>query len=587
MVSGSRWSRKAVFAVATVAILALSFSATAAFGAGAVPFKDAHFSGYATGTVLHADALQTSGTRLVDVEEAFTGSAVRSDGLTPRIKNEMDREVTPAAPGKKSQGRGSGVEVGLVNAPPDTEPNALILTSKSESLAPPSTNLDTQDITPLPANPLVYASLLRGQSQALWAEDQCIVGRDISFGRGHAADVQLLSQTLSNVGDTPKLDQPLVATDSSINDPERAVASSYSHEFLDVQRNATGHPIGLAFGLTSEARMTIAPITLFKGTPQEITLEFAGEWVLRAVAGGIPGSAFIHYGPGAVSPSTPILRLIQNGAVQDIVTLQDITGALGMDTGINITIPGLLELSIGENPRAIGGAFGTDPAIDKVNGTSAAAAVDVVRIKILNTDAATHVADIRLGHMEVKTQVPAGGIDCGIPVTKSASPRGVTVNQSFVVTIKIDNPFGCDLTGVKVVDAITTKGDAKFQVVGTNPTANTVPAGSNLDSGTIIWNNIGSIPKGGTKSVTATVKAQGGGGEIDDIANVSAVLGNCQGQGEGNQMVGKSIQLRVPVVLKLKLPPTGVGTSTATFLGALALISLAGVGIRQLRRTTI
>ena len=579
MVSRSRWGRKAVFAVAIVATLALSFSATAAFGAGAVPFKDATFSGYASGTVLHADALQTGGTRIVDAEEAFTGSAVDSQGLKT-IHNEVDRVVSSANPAKNSSGRGSGLEVGLVNSPEDAD-NALILAGESKSAAPPSTNLDTQEFA-VPAGPLAYASLLRGQSQALWAEDQCIVGRDISFGRGHAADVQLLSTT-ATANDDGTLDQPLIATDSTSNDPGRAVASSYSHEYMDVQRNSTGHPIGLAFGLTSEARMTIAPVTLLKGTPSEFTLEFLGEWVLRAVAGGIPGSAYIHYGPGDVSPSTPILRVIQNGDVTDIVKLQDILG----DTGVDIPIPGVADVTIGEAPRAIGGAFGSNPPVDKVNGTSASAAVDVVRVKLLEQDPTTHAADIRIGHMEVKTQVPAGGIDCGIPVTKSASPPGVTVNQNFVVTIKIDNPFGCDLTGVRVVDAITTRGDAKFQVVDTNPNANTVPAGSNLDSGTIIWNNIGSIPKGGTKSVTATIRAQGGGGEIDDIANVSAVLGNCEGQGEGNQMVGKSIQLRVPVVLKLKLPPTGVGTSPEAYVAALTLLSLAGVGIRQLRRNSI
>jgi len=71
------------------------------------------------------------------------------------------------------------------------------------------------------------------------------------------------------------------------------------------------------------------------------------------------------------------------------------------------------------------------------------------------------------------------------------------------------------------------------------------------------------------------------------VADVSAVLGGCEGEGNGTQMVGKSLQLRVPVVLKLKLPPTGVGTSTTTYLTALSLLSLAGVAIRQLRRSTI
>src|ERR1051325_1038827 len=220
----SRWGGKAVVVVATVATLALTFSATAAFGAGAVPFKDAHFSGYATGTFPHVDALRNvvPDTTLADIEEAFTGAAVNSDGLK-RIKNEMDREVTPAGADKNSQGRGSALEVGLVNAPPDTEPNGLILTAKSQSLAPPSTTLDTQEIAPLPANPLVYASLLRGQSQALWSTDQCIIGQDISFGRGDAADVQVLSTTLSNTEGPPLWDEPLLSTDSSVPDTGRTV----------------------------------------------------------------------------------------------------------------------------------------------------------------------------------------------------------------------------------------------------------------------------------------------------------------------------------------------------------------------------
>jgi len=274
-----------------------------------------------------------------------------------------------------------------------------------------------------------------------------------------------------------------------------------------------------------------------------------------------------------VSPSTPVLRVLQDGVVQGELKLQDILG----NAGLVIPIPGVAEVAVGEDPRAIGGDADSNPT---VNATTASAAVDVVRVKLADGQ----IADIRLGHMETKAIVPAGGIDCGIPVTKSASPKGVTVNQSFVVSIKIDNPFGCDLTAVKVVDLITTDGSAKFQVLDTNPNADTVPSGSNLDSGTIIWNNIGGIPKGGTKTVTVTIRAQGGGGIIKDIAGVTSVLANCTGQGNGQQLVGKSLPLQVPVVLKLKLPPTGVGTSATTVLAALILLSLAGVTIRQIRR---
>jgi hypothetical protein len=580
----SRRGGKAVFVVAAVAALALSFSAMAAFGAAPVAFKDAHFSGYASGTVVHADLLQSGGTRVANADEAFSGSAVNSDGLT-KINNEVQRPVVPANAAKNSYGRGSAIEANLL-AENDAEAD-LTLIGKSESIAPPSTNLDTQDIQ-LPANPLVYASLLRGQSQALWSDSQCIVGRDISFGRGHAADVQLISTSLSNVGDTAQLDQPLVATDSSFNDSGRAVASSYSHEFLDVQRDKNLKPIGTAFGTNSEARMTIAPVTLFKGTDNEITVEVAGEWVLRAAAGGTPGSAWVRYGPeDTESPSTPVVTIHQTGVANRIVTLQQL---LATQTGVIIPISPVLEVRVGEDPRALGNSDPESQPAIAADGTSASGAVDVVKVVLLAPDEETHVADIRVGHMEASAKTPAGGINCGIPVTKTANPPGVTVNQSFVVTIKIDNPFGCDLTAVKVVDNITTEGGARFEVVGTNPTANVVPAGDHLASGTIVWNNIGSIPKGGTKSVTTTIKAQNvndQGGVIADVADVSAVLGGCEGQGNGTQLVGTSLPLHVPVVLKLQLPPTGVGTSATTALAALGLLSLAGVAIRQMRRTTI
>ncbi len=50
-------------------------------------------------------------------------------------------------------------------------------------------------------------------------------------------------------------------------------------------------------GLQSETRQTIAPVTLFKGTPFQFTIEVLGEWALRAVADGAAGGSSIHYGP--------------------------------------------------------------------------------------------------------------------------------------------------------------------------------------------------------------------------------------------------------------------------------------------------
>ena len=571
--------RKAIIMVAAVAILALAIGIAAP--ATAVPFNEADFNGYATGNLVFAKALST-GTgadevAIANATEGFTGASVDSNGLGA-IHNEMNRLVVPAQAAKKTYGRGSGIELGLVKGPDETNDLELQI---AHAAAPPSNHEIADLLGPLSASPLAYASALRGEAEANWNSNAtCVLGKDLSNGLGYTADVELIETGTTNPT-TGKFGAPLVATNAPT--PERAVAQTFSHTFLDVQQNKAGHPIGLKFGLSSEVRETIAPVTLFKGTPNQITIEVGGEWILRSTAGGIPGSAHVTYGPGQVGAQVPLLRVLDaDNNLLGALNLHDIP--IFPPEGLEIEIPSVAVITIGEDPRQIGDYDGTKQPIVAANGTSAAAAVDVVRVRLL--DGA--LGDIRIGHMETKAVVPVGGIDCGIPVNKTASPAGVSVNQNFTTTIKIDNPFGCDLTHVKVVDVVTTKGGARFEVVSTNPTANTVPSGDHLESGEVVWNDIGSIPKGGTKSISVTFKAQnvnGEGGEIIDVANVSAVLGNCEGEGNGNEIVGTSPPLHVPVVLKLKLPPTGVGTSTTAVLGALTLLSLAVVSIRQLRRS--
>ncbi|MGH2792743.1 MAG: hypothetical protein ACRDKG_00410 [Actinomycetota bacterium] len=551
-------------ATLVVAILAIT---VAAIPVSAVPFNEADFSGYATGQVLHVDTLAASGVELAQASEAWTGSVVDSKGIT-QIVNEVDNIVFPAAANKRTAARGSGLELGL-GVDQATENQLQLQIAKAA--APPNTSV-VEEIPPggLSIPPLAYASLLRGQADANWSDSStCVLGKDLASGIGYAADVQLVDTGAGNEDGT--LDAPLLAVDAEPTDPDRSVAFSQSHNFLAVQQNAAGAPLGLKFGLASEVRMTIAPVTIADG----VTLELLGEWVLRAMAGGVPGSAHVHFGPGEVSPQTPILNIIQDGVDNIIVSLQDILG----DEGIVIPIPEVAEIRIGQPPHAIGDQD-APPSI-AANGTSASAAIDIVSVELLNGD----LADLRFGHMEVSAQVPVGGIDCGVPVSKTASPKGVTVGQAFTVSIKVDNPFGCDMTAVKVVDNITTEGSAKFQVLSTNPPANQVPAGSNLDEGTIVWDNIGPIPKGGSKTVTVSIRAQGGGGIIKDIATASALLGNCEGEGDGSTLVGNSLPLEVPVVLTVKdLPETGLGTSGALYLSAIAMLGLAAVGIRSLRR---
>src|SRR5688500_20337572 len=104
--------------------------------------------------------------------------------------------------------------------------------------------------------PLVSADLLKGQAQAK-ANSACTTGTDLSYGLGYAANVGLVNSAIRSAAATP----------------DRAVSQSRSHTFLVPQEGAPS-PIR-EFGLASEARQTIAPVTLFAGTGTAITLELA------------------------------------------------------------------------------------------------------------------------------------------------------------------------------------------------------------------------------------------------------------------------------------------------------------------------
>ncbi|HVM39718.1 MAG TPA: hypothetical protein VM618_02930 [Acidimicrobiia bacterium] len=542
-------------------------------------FPGAPFSGYATGTVLHADAIEDagSGTRLVDVEEAFSGAGVDSGGLE-EVVNEVDRVVVPAQGTKHSYGRGSGLEIGAGVTPADE--NQLVLAEKAEAAAPENTDLVTQEIGPVPGDPLAYASALRGEAQARWNPATCVLGSDLSYGLGYAADVELLDQdaTPDGGGDTESLEEPVVAANAP--EPDRRVAQSVSRTRLVPQISEDGTVEGAALGLMSETRMTIAPVTL----GGQVTIEFLGEWVLRAVATGHSG--YVHYGPGEVSPSTPVLRLIDQATqeVTDVVRAQDLFG----DEGLVIPIPELgIELAIGEDPRAIGGDAETSPTETP---TLVSAAVDVVRIRLLDVPDTFSLADLRIGHMEVEAAVPAGGITCPIPVTKAADRDPVAPGETFTYTITVENPFDCTLRNVAVTDTVSTRDAAQFEITGASD-------GGVVNGSQVTWSDVGPIEPGASKAVTlqVAVPAGSGAGVIVDDVSVTATcgLGTADGSTDVPVSLSGGAHLEAPQVV-----PTEVAGKTAVQAApdeprtlprtgghaALGLIGLALAGLGGLAR---
>lgn len=582
-----------------------------------VPAAQANYSGYSTGTVVHADALTVGQTRVEDTEVAYSGASVASKGtggitqppsaVAGSIVNELDQVVQPPLPntgldtnlqGDRSFARGSGLEIGLgTSVGVDVNANALLLAQRALASAPPTTSLISREVGPIKIDPAAYASVVRGQAQARWNGDAtCVVGEDISTGLGYVADAQLLNLGAAG-GATDPFVGPLVAVDAPT--PERSVSQSRSVTRLVPQTDAAGNKIGDNFGLMTETRMTIAPITLLGSTPTPITIELLGEWVLRTVATGLPGQAQVFYGPGTTNLATPVISIIQTGIVNEILSLQDLLGPTGLGP---IEIPGLLNIAIGEDPRGIGDtSAGSAPTL-AADGTVASAAVDVVRVQLLDGAAGAlagvlvpglSVLDLRIGHMESRAQVPAGGVKCNVPVSKTADKQTVNPGETFTYNITVTNPFAdCDLTGVRVVDNITVAPGVRYSVTGTNPAA------SSTSNTQVVWNDIGPIGPKQSKavSITVAVAANSAGGQFTDNATAtgSCATGSAQGGARITVPITGETTVVVPNVTGgAELPSTGVDQlpRTGSSGPALALAGLgllgAAVAVRRLRHSAL
>lgn len=500
--------RRILFVVALLAALI----PTAGQSASAQVAPLSQFSGYSTGTAVHAGALESGTTRLVDSEIAFSGANVNSGGLGAALSNEMKQAYQSVAKaGDKAAGRGSGLEIGLATTVPNiANANQINPGSTAQAFAPASTKLLTEEFVPVDLNPIVNATTLRGQAQAIYSDSVCVLGQPISSGLGYAANANLV-----NTGDPLT---SLLATNTGAN----AVHQSKSFTYLIPNGDGT-------YGLVSETHQILAPITLLgiAGLPV-LTVEFAGEWVLRSTATGKPGGAKVDYAPGGDPTSTTkVLTIKAAGLVDQSFTTQEFLS----QKGLAIVIPGVAEIVIGEGPRTIGGATGSGPVM-AADGTSAATAVDVVRVKTLAGLAG--IADLRVGHMESNAMVPVGGIQCGIPVKKVGIPASVVAGKDQVVNYTITVPadveafkaIACDIVNIKVVDVTTAEPGVKFNIVSASP-------GGVISGGdTVTWANLGKYTPGDAPIVLTVgmkVPKDSAAGKITDTATATAVLGNCKG----------------------------------------------------------
>lgn len=528
-------------ALAITATLALMLAAPAA---AAPRLEDADGSAYATGTVVHAHVGEQPGdpeagepaTRGVDAEVAFSGAAVDSGGLREQIANELGRVVIPAKPEAKSYGRGSAIEAGGGQEVPGGE-NQVVIAGLVEATAPPTTDADPAEVGPIPADPIAYASTARGDAYASWPSQ---LGADLAYGLGYVENAEVADAAGSDAENSTdeSLEEPLVATNAA---GDRAVSWSTSTV------TCSG-----AEGLVAETRQTIAPVTFLAGTPTEFTIELAGEWVLRASANGQDGGATVHYGPGEASPETPVLRVLtppEEEGGEPVTEVQLTTQDLLQEDGLVIDALPLANIVVGEDPRAIGQGPDSEPQV-AADGTLAAAAVDVVRVELLSEEGTGELAEVRIGHMEVRSAVQAGGVACGeLGLDKSVDRELVSPGDEFTYTIRVTNPNPCTLIEVRVEDMISADEGIEWEVLSTEPQADEV------SDTRVVWNDIGPIESGGAKDVSIRIRVSedSRAGRFRDLARATALCGDQPVEGEDEADLGVPLEAEVT----LDLPEVG------------------------------
>jgi hypothetical protein len=388
----------------------------------------------------------------------------------------------PAAPHRHAaESRAAGLRAELLST-------ALLPWAQARSPGGPARTV--QGLGPFPVAGLAGVGALRGEADSVWTPEACVLGQSIGQGEGEVTDLELV-----NPGPRPLA----------------AAASAWSRSATFLEPLADG-----GYAVVSEARIRLAPVTLLRGTSDELTVDVLGEWRLRATSTGRAGGMSVSYGPADASPATPVLRL-RFRKTDFRVTLQDLLGPQGVPLP-----PGLpVDLTIGRPP---------DPAAP----TTAAATVDVVRVRIpATTSGLSHVAEVRIGHLEVSAAAPTQGIACRLPVRKTVDRDPAGPGDEFRWTISIPSSAGalagtaCELTSIRAVDTARPGPGVRFRLLAAS-------AGGQIDGPTVRWDRLPDYHPGDppiTLTIDGLVDLASARGRIANILEVTAAVDRCPAAG--------------------------------------------------------
>jgi hypothetical protein len=518
---------------------------TAVAGGQGDPFAALPTGGYAaygTGTAYHTDA-GLSGDRGSDIDLGFAGATYSSTPAVARF-DELSRRVAPPLKASGGYGQGDAAEVGALESPGGGGPD---IATGAEASAPPTKAPVSNEQTDIAATPFLDADILHAEAGARSAATGCVVGSDLAYGLGSATDSKALPTGA---------DESTVSTDGE--GPPRAVSQSVTRARL-VPRTGTDR-----FGLLTETRQTIAPITIRRGTPEEMTIEVAGEWILSVMVDG--ARSRLDYGPDADSPQTTVLRVTRpehpgkkdHGKTIEVatVTLQQLLD----NDGAIVDITDNVELVVGELPRGIRDDHGSFPVRTT---TRVAAASDVVRIVLKDMPG----ADLRVGHMEAAAAVPADGIACpGIGMAKSLDSASVRPGDRFTWAIDVTNPNDCVLDKVNVLDTISATAGVRYHVVSSDPPT------KKLTDGSVTFEGIGPLRQGESRRllIDAAVDDVSAPGSLKDVAVADGV---CRQDRRGDSDASDSGSMNAPVPMSGRAELAGPAVGALRLAGALPSVT--------------
>jgi LPXTG-motif cell wall-anchored protein len=544
------------------------------------------YSGFASGTVAHAEALEVMGTKVANAELGQSNAAVASEGLSNTGNlNEFDRPIVPGGfGGKNSYGQGSVAEVGLGVTKTDANQIAPFVSQVATSSGH---HIDDKAPGVIPGSPLIWGDLFHTTAIANWNTNTCVIGEPISAGFSRAAALEAVNiDSAMGTNADGSFKQALV---------HAGVVESTSFEQL--------YPgAGPGLGLASVSMTHAVHLVLLKGTANEFTVDVAPAFLVVKVDGTHHANKKdnIDYKAPLVTitpPGQAPINILPDQVGPIDIQIPPGAGDAGTDLLLRLKLGTILPLTSSTGPKVAGNV--------NAAGTVASATVNVLDLQVLNIpEVPAQLARVSIGHLEAAASVPAGGINCPIPVTKTPDVTQVESGQSFTTTIKVDNPWSCPLTLSKVTDQIDTiEGTSTFQVTSAtpNPQSPSLPTAAGLTTSLVTWSSgLPTIPPGGSATFTVTLKTGGGSGKIKDIATAEGAVSNCKpAPGSGETTVTGITNVKVPVtgtgtvtvpevtvlpVFKKKLPKTGLADGAYSWAGILMLLAAVSGGSVLRRR---